>query len=65
MYEIIRLIDSVMLYEYYQVATAGDWKYGDDVIVSNDLSNDKLLQMYPQGVTTINSYWKTTPSPDK
>lgn len=64
-YEVLRIIDSITLYEYYNVYTKANWKYGDDVIIPKEIDNNKTKIMYQNGVTTKNSYYRTIKTPDK
>jgi alkyl hydroperoxide reductase subunit AhpC len=63
--EILRCIDSLQIAEKYEVATPVDWQEGDDMIVKPSVPDSELASKFPQGVTKIKSYLRTTPSPVK
>ena len=49
--EILRVIDSLQLTEYHSVATPGNWKQGDDVVIVPSLQDPELLkQKFPEGL---------------
>ena len=48
--EILRVIDSLQLTEYNSVATPGNWKHGDDVVIVPSLQDPEVLkQKFPKG----------------
>ena len=61
--EILRTIDSLQMAEKYDIATPVDWKDGDDLIVKPSVADSDLESKFPQGVTKIKSYLRTTPQP--
>lgn len=61
--EVLRTIDSLQLAEKYDIATPVDWKDGDDMIVKTSVPDSDLEAKFPQGVTKIKSYLRTTPQP--
>jgi len=63
--EILRVIDSLQLTEYHQVATPVNWKDGDDVVVVPSISTEDARAKFPKGVTEIKPYLRTTPQPNK
>jgi alkyl hydroperoxide reductase subunit AhpC len=63
--EILRSIDSLQIAEKYEVATPADWNAGEDMVVKPSVPDSELEAKFPQGVTKIKSYLRTTPSPVK
>ncbi|XP_050684313.1 peroxiredoxin-6 isoform X1 [Leptidea sinapis] len=68
--EILRVIDSLQLTENNKVATPADWKVGDDCMVLPVVPQDKVAEMFPQGVTVVKlpsekEYLRKTPCPNK
>lgn len=63
--ELIRVIDSLQLTEYHSVATPGNWKQGDDVVIVPSLQDpDIIKQKFPKGYTVITPYLRLTPQPE-
>ncbi len=63
--EILRVIDSLQLTDYHQVATPANWKDGDDCVVVPSISTDEAKQKFPKGVTEVKPYLRMTPQPNK
>ena len=63
--EILRVIDSLQLTEYHSVATPGNWKDGDDVIIGSAVSDDEAKELFPGGWTTVKPYLRVLPQPNK
>lgn len=64
--EILRVIDSLQLTEYHSVATPGNWKDGDDVVIVPSLQDPELIrQKFPKGYTAVTPYLRLTPQPDR
>jgi alkyl hydroperoxide reductase subunit AhpC len=42
--EILRVIDSLQLTEYHSVATPGNWKNGDDVVIVPSLQDPEIIK---------------------
>ncbi|WP_428415959.1 peroxiredoxin [Methylibium sp.] len=64
--EILRVIDSLQLTEYHSVATPGDWKAGDDVVIVPSLQDPELIrQKFPKGYTAVTPYLRLTPQPER
>ena len=62
--ELIRAIDSLQLTEYHSVATPGNWKQGDDVVIVPSLQDpDIIKQKFPKGYTAVTPYLRLTPQP--
>jgi len=64
--EILRVIDSLQLTEYHSVATPGNWKDGDDVVIVPSLQDPELLaEKFPKGWRAVRPYLRLTPQPNK
>ncbi len=63
--EILRVIDSLQLTDYHQVATPVNWKDGDDCVVVPSISTEEAKAKFPKGVNEIKSYLRMTPQPNK
>jgi thioredoxin-dependent peroxiredoxin len=60
--EIIRVLDSMLLTSEYKVATPADWKQGDEVIITNAVSDEEAKIPFP-GYKTVKPYLRTTKQP--
>ena len=64
--EVLRVIDALQLTDSYTVATPGNWRDGDDVIIPLSLTDEaKKKQKYPKGYTAARPYLRLTPQPNK
>ena len=64
--EILRVIDSLQLTEYHSVATPGNWKDGDDVVIVPSLQDpDVIRQKFPKGFRAATPYLRLTPQPNR
>ncbi|MDY7545764.1 peroxiredoxin [Glaciimonas sp. CA11.2] len=64
--EILRVIDSLQLTDSHSVATPGNWKDGDDVVIVPSLQDEEILkQKFPKGYKAIRPYLRLTPQPNK
>ncbi|AFQ49115.1 peroxidase [Burkholderia sp. A9] len=64
--EVLRVIDSLQLTDNYKVATPGNWKDGDDVVIVPSLQDpDELKQRFPKGFNAVRPYLRLTPQPNK
>ena len=64
--EVLRVIDALQLTDGYTVATPGNWKDGDDVIIPLTVQDpDVIKQKYPKGYTAARPYLRVTPQPNK
>src|SRR5246127_2562491 len=61
--ELLRVIDSLQLTDTYKVATPGNWKQGDDVIIVPSVSNEEAAQKYPEGWKTVKPYLRVVKQP--
>jgi thioredoxin-dependent peroxiredoxin len=63
--EILRVIDSLQLTDNYSVATPGNWKQGQDVVIVPSLQDPEVIkQRFPKGYVAIRPYLRITPQPD-
>ena len=60
--ELLRVIDSLQLTSTHSVATPADWKPGEDVIISNAVSDEDAKKRFP-GFVTKKPYLRTTRQP--
>ncbi|MGD0288398.1 MAG: peroxiredoxin [Candidatus Binataceae bacterium] len=64
--EILRVIDSLQLTDHHSVATPGNWKDGDDVVIVPSLTDPAVMkQKFPKGWKEIKPYLRMTPQPNK
>ncbi|MEN3339377.1 MAG: thioredoxin-dependent peroxiredoxin [Acidobacteriota bacterium] len=63
--ELLRVIDSMQLTASHAVATPADWKDGDDVIVSNSVSDEDARKKFPKGFVAKKPYLRVTPQPNR
>jgi thioredoxin-dependent peroxiredoxin len=63
--EILRVIDSLQLTDNHSVATPGNWKRGEDVVIVPSLQDPELIkQKFPKGYVAIRPYLRVTPQPN-
>ena len=64
--EILRVIDSLQLTDSHKVATPGNWKQGDDVVILPSITDPKeLAERFPKGFKALRPYLRMTPQPNK
>lgn len=64
--EILRVIDSIQLTDQYGVATPGNWRQGDDVVIPPTLTDPAVIkEKFPKGYKELKPYLRMTPQPDK
>jgi alkyl hydroperoxide reductase subunit AhpC len=64
--EVLRVIDALQLTDKYTVATPGNWRNGDDVIIPLSLQDETVIkQKFPQGYKAPRPYLRITPQPGK
>src|SRR5246127_3123337 len=61
--ELLRVIDSLQMTDKHKVATPGNWKQGDDVIIVPSVSNEEAAQKYPEGWKTVKPYLRVVKQP--
>lgn len=63
--EVLRVIDSLQLTDNYKVATPGNWKRGDDVVIVPSLQDpEEIAKRFPKGYNALRPYLRLTPQPD-
>ena len=63
---VLRVIDALQLTDQYTVATPGNWRDGDDVIIPLTVQDEEVIkQKYPKGYTAPRPYLRLTPQPNK
>jgi alkyl hydroperoxide reductase subunit AhpC len=64
--EVLRVIDALQLTDAHTVATPGNWKNGDDVIIPLSVQDPEVIkQKYPKGYTAARPYLRVTPQPNR
>lgn len=63
--EILRVIDSLQLTDYHQVATPANWQDGGDCVVVPSITTEDAKVKFPKGVTEVKPYLRLTPQPNK
>lgn len=64
--EILRVIDSLQLTDKHSVATPGNWKDGDEVVIVPSLRDPELIaQKFPKGYRAVRPYLRLTPQPNR
>jgi alkyl hydroperoxide reductase subunit AhpC len=64
--EILRVIDSLQLTDSHSVATPGNWKDGDEVVIVPSLQDPEVIkQKFPKGYRALRPYLRLTPQPNK
>jgi alkyl hydroperoxide reductase subunit AhpC len=61
--EVLRVLDSCQLTAKYQVATPGNWKKGEDVIIVPAVSDEAAKEKYPDGWWAPKPYLRFVPDP--
>lgn len=61
--ELLRVIDSLQLTDRHKVATPGNWKHGEDVIIVPSVTNEQAKELFPAGWTEHRPYLRTTRQP--
>ncbi len=61
--ELLRVIDSLQLTDKHKVATPGNWKQGEDVIIVPSLSNEDAKTLFPGGWDEQKPYLRVTKQP--
>ena len=63
--EVLRVIDALQMTDQYTVATPGNWRNGDDVIIPLSVQDEAVIkQKYPKGFTAERPYLRLTPQPN-
>jgi alkyl hydroperoxide reductase subunit AhpC len=61
--EVLRVIDSMQLTAKHKVSTPVNWKNGEDVIISGNVSDAEAKEKYPQGWQAPKPYIRIVPQP--
>ena len=57
--EILRVVDSLQLTEYEQVATPANWVHGEEVVIGGSVSDEEAEKRFP-GYRTVRPYLRMT-----
>jgi alkyl hydroperoxide reductase subunit AhpC len=60
--EILRAVDSLQLTSKHKVSTPGNWKQGEDVIISGSVNDEEAKKTFP-GFKAPKPYLRITPQP--
>lgn len=64
--EVLRVIDSLQLTDHHSVATPGNWRQGDEVVIVPSLKDEaEIARRFPQGYRAIKPYLRMTPQPQE
>ena len=64
--EILRTIDALQLVDKYGVATPGNWRDGDDVVIPTSIQDEAVIkEKFPKGYKALRPYLRLTPQPGK
>ncbi|MEM8607769.1 MAG: peroxiredoxin [Myxococcota bacterium] len=64
--EVLRVLDGLQLTDDYQVATPGNWKDGEDVVIVPSIKDaEEIKQKFPKGHQELRPYLRMTPQPNK
>ncbi|HSU51001.1 MAG TPA: hypothetical protein VLJ41_10440, partial [Segetibacter sp.] len=64
-FEVLRVIDRLLLTANYSVATPANWEEGQEVIVVPSISTEDAIKKFPKGVNVVKPYLRYTPQPNK
>jgi alkyl hydroperoxide reductase subunit AhpC len=64
--EILRTIDALQLVDGYGVATPGNWRDGDDVVIPTSIQDEAVIrEKFPKGYKALRPYLRLTPQPGR
>ena len=64
--EILRTIDALQLVDKHGVATPGNWRDGDDVVIPTSIQDEAVIkEKFPKGYKALRPYLRLTPQPGK
>ena len=63
--ELLRVIDSLQLTEYYKVATPANWVDGKEVVIVPSISNEEAAEKFTEGFREVKPYLRLTPQPNR
>jgi 1-Cys peroxiredoxin 6 len=52
--EVLRVVESLQKASKHKIATPANWKPGEPVVISPDVTNEQAKDMFPQGFKTEN-----------
>ena len=61
--EILRVLDSIQLTASHKVATAANWKQGQDVIIAGSVNDEDAKKLFPAGWKAPKPYLRITQQP--
>jgi len=61
--EILRVIDSLQLFDSHTAATPVNWRPGEDVIIPPTISDEVAKGKFPKGWKALKPYLRVTPDP--
>jgi len=64
--EILRTIDALQLVDKHGVATPGNWRDGDDVVIPTSIQDEAVIrEKFPKGYKALRPYLRLTPQPGR
>ena len=64
--EILRVIDALQLVDRHGVATPGNWRDGDDVVIPTSIQDEAVIkEKFPKGYKALRPYLRLTPQPGR
>jgi alkyl hydroperoxide reductase subunit AhpC len=64
--EILRVIDALQLVDRHGVATPGNWRNGDDVVIPTSIQDEAVIkEKFPKGYKALRPYLRLTPQPGR
>jgi thioredoxin-dependent peroxiredoxin len=64
--EILRTIDALQLVDRHGVATPGNWRDGDDVVIPTSIQDEAVIrEKFPKGYKAPRPYLRLTPQPGR
>lgn len=63
--ELLRVLDSCQLTAEHKVATPGNWKQGEDVIIVPAVDNEAAKKAFPEGWETVKPYLRKVQDPSR
>lgn len=64
--EVLRVIDSLQLTDNHKVATPGNWKPGEEVVILPTLQDEaEIAERFPAGYRAVRPYLRLTPDPSR
>jgi len=61
--EVLRVLDSLQLTAKHKVSTPVNWRNGENVIISGNVSDDEARETYPDGWESPKPYIRIVPQP--